>query len=128
MTNLNRLVEFLDRSPSPFHAVATAAAKLESSGFMRLAETEEQLAGSRAEAEQVAVWAEKLAIPHDILTWTGERPRTKLQELARAARYRLLENQILIQMCYWFVIFVAHYYLTLSMKHQDEVLSLPVDH
>ena len=48
--------------------------------------------GSRAEAEQVAVWAEKLAIPHDILTWTGERPRTKLQELARAARYRLLEG------------------------------------
>lgn len=48
--------------------------------------------GSLAEAQQVAVWAGALNIPHHILTWTGERPKTKLQELARAARYRLLEG------------------------------------
>ena len=48
--------------------------------------------GSRAEAEQAALWAQALDIPHAILTWTGERPKTKLQERARAARYRLLEG------------------------------------
>ena len=48
--------------------------------------------GSRAEAEAVAQWAGALEIPHTILTWTGERPRARVQELARAARYRLLED------------------------------------
>ena len=49
-------------------------------------------AGSRAEAEAVALWAQALNIPHRILTWTGDRPKARLQELARAARYRLLED------------------------------------
>ena len=49
-------------------------------------------AGSRAEAEAVAEWAAALNIPHTILTWTGERPGTRVQELARQARYRLLED------------------------------------
>jgi len=48
--------------------------------------------GSRAEAEAVALWANALNIPHSILTWTGDRPKARLQELARAARYRLLEE------------------------------------
>ena len=48
--------------------------------------------GSRAEAEAVALWAGELNIPHRILTWTGDRPKARLQELARAARYRLLED------------------------------------
>jgi len=48
--------------------------------------------GSRAEAEAVGQWAATLNIPHSILTWTGERPRARVQELARAARYRLLED------------------------------------
>ncbi len=47
--------------------------------------------GSRAEAEAVAQWAAALGIPHSILTWTGERPKARIQELARAARYRLLD-------------------------------------
>ena len=46
--------------------------------------------GSRAEAEAVGQWAAALQIPHSILTWTGERPKARVQELARAARYRLL--------------------------------------
>ena len=46
--------------------------------------------GSRAEAEAVARWAAALRVPHSILTWTGERPKARVQELARAARYRLL--------------------------------------
>ena len=48
--------------------------------------------GSRAEAEAVGQWAAALKIPHSILTWTGERPKARVQELARAARYRLLED------------------------------------
>jgi len=50
--------------------------------------------GSRAEAEAVALWAGALNIPHRILTWTGDRPKARLQELARAARYRLLEDLV----------------------------------
>ena len=46
--------------------------------------------GSRAEAEAVGQWAAALEIPHSILTWTGDRPKARVQELARAARYRLL--------------------------------------
>ena len=49
--------------------------------------------GSRAEAEAVAQWAAALEIPHSILTWTGERPKARVQELARAARYRLLVDR-----------------------------------
>ena len=45
---------------------------------------------SRAEAQAVARWAAALKVPHSILTWTGDRPKARLQELARAARYRLL--------------------------------------
>ena len=46
--------------------------------------------GSRAEAEEVAGWAASLGLPHEILTWTGPKPATRVQERARAARYRLL--------------------------------------
>lgn len=45
---------------------------------------------SRAEAEQVAAWAEAAGLPHRILAWAGAKPRTRLQEAARAARYDLL--------------------------------------
>lgn len=47
-------------------------------------------AESAAEARAVGVLAERLAIPHRILRWTGAKPRTGLQEAARGARYRLL--------------------------------------
>jgi tRNA(Ile)-lysidine synthase len=46
--------------------------------------------GSRQEAEQVAKWARALGLRHHLLTWEGEKPRTRLQERAREARYRLL--------------------------------------
>ncbi|MGO8740291.1 tRNA lysidine(34) synthetase TilS [Rhodoblastus sp.] len=45
---------------------------------------------SRAEAEQVGRWARGLGLDHAILPWRGERPRTGVQEKARAARYALL--------------------------------------
>jgi tRNA(Ile)-lysidine synthase len=47
-------------------------------------------ADSRAEAEQVAAWAAEFGLPHATLTWEGEKPKTRIQERARAARYGLL--------------------------------------
>jgi tRNA(Ile)-lysidine synthase len=43
-----------------------------------------------AEAQQVGAWAAAIGIPHRVLSWTGEKPRTGLQEAARHARYGLL--------------------------------------
>ncbi|HKH81453.1 MAG TPA: tRNA lysidine(34) synthetase TilS [Methylovirgula sp.] len=45
---------------------------------------------SRGEAEAVAGWAKMLGLPHEILIWEGEKPKTRIQERARAARYDLL--------------------------------------
>jgi tRNA(Ile)-lysidine synthase len=45
---------------------------------------------SRAEAETVGAWAAACGLPHRILSWTGRKPRTGVQEAAREARYRLL--------------------------------------
>lgn len=50
-------------------------------------------AESRSEAEMVAAACERLGVPHRILTadW-AEKPRTAIQEQARAMRYRLLRR------------------------------------
>jgi len=45
---------------------------------------------ARREAEQVAAWAGALALPHAVLVWEGARPKSRVQELARQARYELL--------------------------------------
>ncbi|WP_230534431.1 tRNA lysidine(34) synthetase TilS [Microvirga roseola] len=45
---------------------------------------------SAAEAAFVARAAQELGLPHRVLAWTGEKPRTGLQEAAREARYALL--------------------------------------
>jgi tRNA(Ile)-lysidine synthase len=45
---------------------------------------------SRYEAEQVAIWALSLGLPHRILAWEGDKPKTRIQERARDARYALL--------------------------------------
>ena len=45
---------------------------------------------SRAEAEQVAAWADDASLPHRILTSAEAKPRTRLQEVARNLRYDLL--------------------------------------
>ncbi len=47
-------------------------------------------AESRAEAEMVGRWAQALGLPHEILVWQGAKPRTRIQERARTARYALL--------------------------------------
>ncbi len=45
---------------------------------------------SRGEAEMVARWAAGLALPHAILVWEGVKPKSRIQERAREARYNLL--------------------------------------
>lgn len=47
-------------------------------------------AESRAEAESVGQWAAALGLPHALLTWSGDKPATRIQERAREARYALL--------------------------------------
>ena len=42
------------------------------------------------EAEMVAGFAAALSLPHTILAWCGEKPRSRIQERARDARYALL--------------------------------------
>ena len=45
---------------------------------------------AKKEAASVARLAKRLKIPHHILGWAGKKPKTGLQEAARAARYSLL--------------------------------------
>jgi tRNA(Ile)-lysidine synthase len=45
---------------------------------------------SRGEAEMVARWAAGLGLPHAILVWEGVKPKSRIQERAREARYDLL--------------------------------------
>ncbi len=45
---------------------------------------------ARQEALRVAEWADALGFEHRLLIWKGQKPTTRLQERARAARYSLL--------------------------------------
>lgn len=45
---------------------------------------------SRSEAIAVARWAQAISLPHQILTWEGAKPTSRIQERAREARYDLL--------------------------------------
>ena len=47
---------------------------------------------SAHEAQAVGRLARRLRVPHRIVRWRGKKPRTGLQEAARAARYRLLAD------------------------------------
>ena len=42
------------------------------------------------EIRRLGAWLSARAIRHEVLVWTGEKPRTGIQEAARFARYRLL--------------------------------------
>jgi tRNA(Ile)-lysidine synthase len=47
---------------------------------------------SASEATQVGAWAKARGIAHEVLPWTGDKPRTGIQAAARQARYRLLSD------------------------------------
>ena len=47
---------------------------------------------SAAEAAQVGAWAKARGIAHEVLAWTGDKPRSGIQAAARQARYRLLSD------------------------------------
>lgn len=47
---------------------------------------------STAEAAQLGAWLGARRIAHRVLVWDGPRPRGGVQEAARSARYRLLEE------------------------------------
>ena len=47
---------------------------------------------SRQEAETVASWCLRLNVPHAILPWMGPKPKSRVQERARDARYALLRE------------------------------------
>ena len=47
---------------------------------------------SGEEARSVARFARRLGVTHRVVLWRGRKPRTGLQEAARAARYRLLAD------------------------------------
>lgn len=42
------------------------------------------------EVRRLGAWLSARAIRHEMLVWTGEKPRTGIEEAARVARYRLL--------------------------------------
>jgi tRNA(Ile)-lysidine synthase len=47
-------------------------------------------AGSREEALDVAALSHRLGLPHHVIEWRGSKPRSRIQERARQARYQLL--------------------------------------
>jgi tRNA(Ile)-lysidine synthase len=47
---------------------------------------------SRSEAERVGGWIKALGITHQILNWQGVKPKSRIQAMARNARYRLMDD------------------------------------
>jgi tRNA(Ile)-lysidine synthase len=49
-------------------------------------------AASKVEAKQVASCCAELSVPHVVLRWVGDKPKTGIQAKARLARYELMTN------------------------------------
>ncbi len=47
---------------------------------------------SRSEAERVGGWINALGVTHQILNWQGVKPKSRIQAMARNARYRLMDD------------------------------------
>jgi tRNA(Ile)-lysidine synthase len=71
--------------------LASIWAQNRSTPFLQVATVDHGLRpGSGEEASTVADWAKELGLPHDTLLWEGAKPKTRIQERARDARYALL--------------------------------------
>ncbi|MDB5555683.1 MAG: tRNA(Ile)-lysidine synthase [Rhizobium sp.] len=72
--------------------VALAALRADFPGLTITAATVDHglRSGSAAEALKAGALCHALDIPHAVLTWHGDKPKTGVQAAARAARYRLL--------------------------------------
>jgi tRNA(Ile)-lysidine synthase len=51
------------------------------------------------EIRRLGAWLSAKAIRHEVLVWTGAKPRTGIQEAARVVRYRLLDGWCRDQAC-----------------------------
>ncbi len=58
-------------------------------------------AASADEAQLVADYCATLHVPHSILHWTGDKPRSAVQAAARAARYALMADWCRVQGIGW---------------------------
>jgi tRNA(Ile)-lysidine synthase len=77
--------------PDSVSLMRFAAATARDPGALLVATVDHGLRpGSRAECDAVAASAQACGLRHAILTWDGDKPRTRVQEAAREARYRLL--------------------------------------
>lgn len=54
---------------------------------------------ARDEADMVATACARIGVPHRTVSWRGDKPKTGLQEKARAARYALLDAEATRQGC-----------------------------
>ncbi|SFL61196.1 tRNA lysidine(34) synthetase TilS [Methylorubrum salsuginis] len=97
------LAPFLERATAPVllavsggpdsTALMHAAARLGAPEGLFLATVDHGLrAGSAEEAADVGRLADKLGLPHAVLTWDAPRREGRVQAEARAARYRLLAH------------------------------------
>lgn len=71
-------------------ALATLRADLPGLAIMAATVDHGLRSGSAAEALNAGELCHALDIPHAVLTWQGDKPKTGIQAAARAARYRLL--------------------------------------
>lgn len=70
---------------------------------------------SADEAARVHDWLSARGIAHDVLVWHGEKPRTGIQDAARAARYRLIGAWAIERG-------IAHVLLAHQMEDQAETI------
>jgi tRNA(Ile)-lysidine synthase len=93
LARAGHLVLAVSGGPDSVALMVLAAAALLPKVRLSVATVDHGLRSESAdEAEQVARWAGNLGLPHETLPWTGPKPRSRLQERAREARYALIAD------------------------------------
>jgi tRNA(Ile)-lysidine synthase len=88
------LVSYSGGGDSTGLLVALSAQRVDFPGLTIMAATIDHglRQGSEAEALKAGELCHALGVPHTVLTWRGDKPKTGIQAAARAARYRLLAD------------------------------------